>query len=261
MLAFGVISGSGLYDIPGLVITDTVSIVTPYGNPSDSYRLGRLSGKEIAFLPRHGANHTLQPHRINYRANMWGFKELGVERIISIGATGGISGEMKPGVIAVPDQIIDNTSGRLSSYYDKDEVVHIDFTHPFCNELRNHLIGASEGSGIECMKYGTYICTNGPRLETAAEIRAFAVLGADIVGMTAMPEAALARELEICFAGISIVTNFAAGITGEKLTSVEVVEMMRASSARLKSLLGVFFEREFPAPACSCRQTLKEAKM
>ena len=261
MPVFGVISGSGLYDIPGLTITDTAEIKTPYGGPSDTYRLGRLSGKDIAFLPRHGAQHSLQPHRINYRANIWGFRELGVERIISIGASGGISPNMKPGTITLPDQLIDSTSGRLSSYYDKDEVVHIDFTDPFCGDLRKYLVHASEGSDVKCINHGTYICTNGPRLETAAEIRAFGILGADMVGMTAMPEAALARELEICFAGISIITNFAAGITGEKLTSVEVVETMQASSAKLKSLLSAFFSLQFLPPDCSCRQTLKEAKM
>jgi len=261
MPVFGVISGSGLYDIPGLEISDTTEITTPYGAPSDAYRLGRLSGKEIAFLPRHGARHSLQPHRINYRANLWGFRELGVDRIISIGAVGGISSDMKPGTIALPDQLLDHTGGRDSTFYDRDEVVHIDFTEPFCRDLRSYLMRAAEDSGVEYLGHGNYICTNGPRLETAAEIKAFGLLGADIVGMTAMPEAVLARELGICLAGISVVTNYAAGITNNKLTSSEVVETMQASSSRLKLLLAAFFALRFSSPECSCRNALQEAKM
>jgi 5'-methylthioadenosine phosphorylase len=261
MPVFGVISGSGLYDIPGLEITDSVKMRTPYGDPSDFYRLGTLQGKEVVFLPRHGSPHYIQPHKINYRANLWGFRELKAERIISIGASGGISSEMKPGTIAVPDQIIDTTSNRISTFYEEDEVVHIDFTEPFCPDLRSYIIRASEESGVRVIKDGSYVCTNGPRLETAAEIKTFSLWGADMVGMTAMPEAALARELEICFAGISIITNYAAGISGKKLTTSEVVENMHAATGRLKSLLTTFFGLEFSSPLCSCGQTLKEAKM
>mgnify|MGYP001108574852 CR=1 FL=1 len=131
MTMFGVISGSGLYEIPGLEIEDRVDIDTPYGRSSDRYLIGRLSGEKVVFLPRHGAGHRIQPHKINYRANIWGFRELGAKRLISIGATGGIRETVKPGAITVPDQIIDTTSGRLSTFYDGEEVVHIDFTEPF----------------------------------------------------------------------------------------------------------------------------------
>jgi 5'-methylthioadenosine phosphorylase len=261
MPVFGVISGSGLYDIPGLEITDSVKINTPYGDPSDFYRLGRFLGKEVVFLPRHGIPHYIQPHKINYRANLWGFRELNVEKIISIGASGGISPEMKPGTITLPDQIIDTTSNRVSSFYEEHEVVHIDFTEPFCPDLRSYIIRASEESGVLTIKKGNYVCTNGPRLETAAEIKTFSLWGADMVGMTAMPEAALARELEICFAGISVITNFAAGLAGKKLTTSEVVENMQAATERLKKLLQTLFGLQFSVPLCSCGQTLKEAKM
>ncbi|MEW6107914.1 MAG: S-methyl-5'-thioadenosine phosphorylase [Nitrospirota bacterium] len=258
---FGIISGSGLYDIPGLEIVDSVKISTPYGEPSDVFRIGDLSGKKIAFLPRHGIMHHLQPHKINYRANIWGFRELGVNRIISIGASGGISIGMSPGVIAVPDQLIDMTKGRPSTFYDEDEVIHIDFTVPFCPDMRNYILNAAGKAGVAVAGSGTYLCTNGPRLETAAEIRAFATLGCDMVGMTVMPEAALARELEICFAGINVITNHAAGIKAEKLTAKEVVETMQASSGKLKSIFKAFFAQDFPERGCPCAQALKNAKI
>jgi 5'-methylthioadenosine phosphorylase len=258
---FGIISGSGLYDIPGLEIAESIDITTPFGRPSESYRKGRLSGKEVFFLPRHGAGHRIQPHRINYRANIWGFKELGVEKIISIGASGGISREMKPGTIAVPGQIIDMTSGRLSTFYEDDEVVHIDFTEPFCPAMRSDIFEAAQQTDIGALKSGVYICVNGPRLETAAEIKTFSLWGADMVGMTAMPEAALAREAGICFAGISVITNHAAGIVAKRLTVTEVVKTMEASADKLRSLLKVLFASDFPSRSCSCKQTLDESKM
>src|SRR3990172_5842741 len=152
MPIFGVISGSGLYDMPGLEITDSAKLTTPYGEPSDAYRIGRISGKDVAFLPRHGSPHYIQPHKINYRANLWGFRELNVEKIISIGASGGISGALKPGTITVPDQIIDTTSGRRSTFYDKNEVVHIDFTEPFCPDMRNSIFRAAEQAGVPAVR-------------------------------------------------------------------------------------------------------------
>jgi 5'-methylthioadenosine phosphorylase len=261
MPIIGVIGGSGLYDIPGLEITDSAKLSSPYGEPSDVYRIGRLSGKEVAFLPRHGSMHHIQPHKINYRANIWGFRELGVKKIISVGASGGISGRMKPGLITLPDQIIDMTSGRPSTFYDEEEVIHVDFTEPFCRDLRNYLIRAAEQSKVGVGESGLYVCVNGPRLETAAEIKTFSLWGADMVGMTAMPEASLARELEICFAGISVITNYAAGITNRRLTTTEVVETMQAASEEIKLLLKTLISTDFRDPVCSCRGTLSEARM
>ncbi|MDA8431538.1 MAG: MTAP family purine nucleoside phosphorylase, partial [Nitrospiraceae bacterium] len=135
MPLLGVIGGSGLYDMQDLDISDTLKVDTPYGPPSGSYRIGRFAGMEAAFLPRHGASHRLQPHKINYRANLWGFRELGVRRVVSVCATGGINAGVPPGSIVLPDQIIDLTSGRMSTFYDGDEVVHVDFTEPFCPDL------------------------------------------------------------------------------------------------------------------------------
>ena len=153
------------------------------------------------------------------------------------------------------------TSGRDSTFHDEEEVVHVDFTEPFCPDLREHIFEASEKAGITVIRRGTYICVNGPRLETAAEIRAFSLLGADMVGMTGMPEAVLARELEICFAAISVITNHAAGISGEKLTATEVAKSMKASAENIKGLLKAFFARDLSTSGCLCGQALKDAKM
>lgn len=261
MPLFGIIAGSGLYDIPGLEIRNSVKLNTPYGEPSDEFRIGVLSGREIAFLPRHGSSHRLQPHRIPCRANLWGFKELGVKRIISFSASGGISRELVPGDIVLLDQVIDMTSGRETTFFDGDEVVHIDFTEPFCPELRALFASAAVQAGIPVVMKGASACVNGPRLETAAEIRAYGLLGADVVGMTVMPEAVLARELEICFASVTVVTNYAAGIRASRLTAKEVVEAMQMATEKLKSLTMAFFAGALPVRSCSCGQALKDAKM
>ncbi|MBI5102667.1 MAG: S-methyl-5'-thioadenosine phosphorylase [Nitrospirae bacterium] len=261
MPEFGFIGGSGLYDLPGLEKIDEVEVDTPYGKPSGSYRVGKLGGREIIFLARHGSGHTIPPHRINYRANIWGFRHLGVSRLLSVFAAGGISADIKPGDIVVPDQIIDVTGGRASTFFDEQEVVHIDFTEPFCPDLREQVAGAAERSGIPIARKGTYICVNGPRLETAAEIRAYSVLGADLVGMTAMPEACLAREAEICYAGLSIVTNYAAGISGRKLTVSEVKETMASSEVRIRTILEGLMRTDIRPPSCLCRETLSRGRM
>lgn len=261
MPEFGVIAGSGIYAIPELEIIDSVKVSSPYGEPSDHYRIGRLSGREIVFLPRHGSLHHIPPHRINYRANIWGFRELGVKRILSVGASGGISREMKPGSLVVLDQIIDRTSGREATFYDENDVVHIDFTEPFCPDLRKTLLASASQAGIHVLGKGTYVAVNGPRLETAAEIREFSLIGADVVGMTGMPEAVLARELELCFASVAVVTNVAAGIAEARLTTTEVVDVMKASTEHIKALIKTLFSRNPGEPDCSCSSSLKNARM
>ena len=261
MPRIGVIGGSGLYDMPGLTITDHKKIVTPFGDPSDTHIIGDFSGREVVFLPRHGSPHRIPPHKINNKANIYGFKELGAERVIAVSAVGGISPEMKPGTIVIPDQIIDMTKGRESTFYDGDEVVHIDFTEPYCPELRGSILKAGEKSGIDLKKSGTYICVNGPRLETKAEINFFSSIGADVVGMTAMPEASLAREAELCFVCIAVVTNYAAGITEKRLTVTEVVETMRETTKKVRRLLKEAFNLIPGKRGCACKDALKEARM
>ena len=257
----GVIGGSGVYEIDGVVIKEDKRISTPFGNPSDSYRIGEILGVEVAFLPRHGSPHHIAPHKINYRANIWGFKELGAERIISVNAVGGINPKLKPGDIVILNQIIDMTEGRASTFYDEEEIVHVDFTEPYCPELRAAVLTAGKKAGIALKENAAYICVNGSRLETAAEIKAFSLLGADVVGMTGMPEASLARELSICFAGIGVVTNYAAGISGNRLTTTEVVRTMAESSEVVKTLLERAFVSISHTRNCMCKDALKDARM
>ncbi len=259
-MRIGLIGGSGLYEIEGLEATKEVPVATPYGEPSPVYKIGTIGDKEIVFLPRHGIPHSIPPHKINYRANIWGFRHLGIERIISVSAVGGINKNLSPGDIVLVDQIIDLTLGaRESTFYDKDKVVHVDFTNPYCHEMRDFIIKASQNIGLPIKSAGTYICTNGPRLETAKEIRFFSLIGADVVGMTAMPEAALARELEICISGISVVTNPAAGISEEKLTVTEVIETMKKSTERIKSLIKEAIVTIPSSRNCPCKDALKDA--
>ncbi|MBS1111871.1 MAG: S-methyl-5-thioinosine phosphorylase, partial [Nitrospirae bacterium] len=262
MPKIGVIGGSGLYSIKGLVLKKRRRISTPFGKPSDQYVIGESGGTEIIFLPRHGSDHRIPPHEINYRANIWGFKKLGVTRIISISAVGGIKKGLKPGDIIILDQVIDMTKNRKSTFYDgKDGVVHIDFTEPYCSDIRRILMKAGKNAQVALKDGGTYVAVEGPRLETASEIRSFAILGGDIVGMTGMPEASLSRELEICYSGISVVANYAAGIKKKKLTTKEVIEAMGASAEKIKRLLKETFALIKAERACACREALKEARI
>jgi 5'-methylthioadenosine phosphorylase len=257
----GLIGGSGFYHIDGFHHIEVKRISTPYGDTSDEFRVAQLHNCTIYFLPRHGACHNIVPHKINFKANLWGFKELDVETIISIGAVGGIVRELKPGTIVVPNQIIDFTRARSSSFFEDSEVVHIDFTEPYCEETRQFIFKAGNLSHIDLHRKGTYVATEGPRLETAAEIRALKILGGDIVGMTGMPEAALARELGICFAAVTIVTNYAAGISGRKLTTTEVMEVMKTSTDKIKALLKETFTLLPSQKTCECKDSLKNAKI
>lgn len=261
MPKIGVIGGSGLYEIEGLRVKGVQRAATPYGEPSDAYRVCELADKEFVFLSRHGSPHHIPPHRINYRANIWGFMEMGVERIMAVSAVGGIKTGLRPGDVVIPYQIIDMTHGRSNTFYDKEQVVHIDFTEPYCRELRASFMLAGKRAAIGLKESGVYVCTNGPRLETRAEIRAFAAAGADIVGMTSMPEACLARELEICYGGIAVVTNEAAGMSESKLTAKEVVETMKMSAEIVKRLLMETLSLIPEKRECECRDALKEAGM
>ena len=220
MTALAIIGGSGLTAIRGLEIKRQQMQQTPYGEPSGPLTFGVLNGKEIVFLPRHGNPHVIPPHRINYRANIWALKENGIKNIISVNAVGGITKEMHPGRLVIPEQIIDYTSSRKHTYFEEniDEVIHVDFTYPYSEKLRKHLIEAGRKTKLKIHAGGTYGATQGPRLETAAEIGRMEKDGCDLVGMTGMPEAALARELELDYASISVVVNWAAGKSEGKIT-------------------------------------------
>ena len=224
-LDLAVIGGSGLYDFPGLENAERHTVDTPYGPASGDIVTGGFAGKCIAFLARHGEAHTLPPHRVNYRANVWALHSLGARRVIGVNAVGGIRGDMGPQVIVVPDQLIDYTHGRYTSYCDVDgaEVKHIDFSEPYTESLRRQLLAAARTAGIAVIDGGCYGATQGPRLETRAEIARMKRDGCDLVGMTGMPEAVLARELELDYACLALVANFAAGCGDEAEISIEEI--------------------------------------
>lgn len=210
---FAIIGGTGYDQLADFTPNRTEWIETPWGQPSAPVLWGDLYGVSIAFLPRHGLDHTLAPHLINYRANLWALDAIGVSRILALAAVGGISREMAPGCLMVPDQLIDYTHGRVQTYWepDSESVRHIDFTEPYDSKLRHQLLETAERLALPVLSHGTYAVTQGPRLETAAEIRRLERDGCDVVGMTAMPEAALARELGMAYACCAMVSNWAAG--------------------------------------------------
>ena len=214
MTIVAIIGGSGLTNLKNLRITRREVIRTPFGEPSAPMVYGQLSGRGAVFLPRHGPGHTIPPHEVNYRANIWALKETGVTKVIAVNAVGGISPDfLVPGSLVIPDQIIDYTYGRAHTFFGSEhkQVTHVDFTYPYCEELRKILIDAAKRAKLHAREHGTYGATQGPRFETAAEILRMERDGADIVGMTGMPEAALARELDLCYATLAFVVNWAAG--------------------------------------------------
>lgn len=223
-----IIGGSGLTKLENLEITRRQIVRTPYGEPSGPVTFGRIGAVEVVFLARHGYGHTLAPHEVNYRANLWALHYLGVTRVIAVATVGGITPELGAGTIAVPDQIIDYTWGRPSTFFEGAEqpVTHVDFTHPFDEETRRMVLDSAKAAGVPAKDGGTYAAVQGPRLETKAEIDRLDRDGATMVGMTLMPEAALARELKLTYAAIAVVVNPAAG-RGASATSVAMEEIGR----------------------------------
>ncbi|MFQ5816100.1 MAG: S-methyl-5'-thioadenosine phosphorylase [Candidatus Hydrothermarchaeaceae archaeon] len=252
-----IIGGTGIYD-PHVFTGKTERIMTSYG--AIDVMMGSLGGKKIAFLARHGAGHAVPPHKINYRANIIGLKGLGVKRIIAVNSVGCINDKFVPGDLVVPNDFIDLTKGRSSTFYD-DEVVHIDFTGPYCPEVRAALLREADKVENKIFDGGVYACTQGPRFETPAEIRMLSTLGADIVGMTGLPEAILAREQEMCFASVCTVTNYAAGISKKKLTAVEVKEIVEEGLEDMKRIISRAVELIPADRRCGCGEALDGARM
>ena len=235
-----VIGGTGLYKFPGLENVERREVKTPFGDPSGLIVLGTVQGKRLAFLARHGENHDLAPHRVNYRANVWALHHLGARRALGVNAVGGIRDDMGPRVIAVPDQLIDYTYGRLSSFCDIEgaKVEHVDFTKPYTASLRAGLLAAAKKAGIAVVDGGCYGATQGPRLETSAEIARMRRDGCDLVGMTGMPEAVLARELEMDYACLALVANWAAGCGGTASISLpEIFAHLEAATANVSPIV------------------------
>jgi 5'-methylthioinosine phosphorylase len=239
MTKLAIIGGSGFTRMQSLEITRREVVSTPYGEPSSPLIHGMYKGTEIIFLPRHGAGHTIPPHRVNYRANIWAIKHIEVDYVVGMATVGGIRNDMKPGSIAIPDQIIDYTWSRGHTFFENDlsQVTHIDFTEPYCQQLREALIAAADLAGLDIINNGTYGATQGPRLETAMEIRRMQSDGCDIVGMTGMPEAALARELGLCYAHCSVVANWGAGIGDGPITMSDIDMNMEEGMTKVYDLL------------------------
>lgn len=225
MATVAIIGGTGLSAIEGLQINRRAMVSTPYGEPSAALVYGQLSGTELVFLPRHGADHRIPPHRVNYRANIWALQQSGVRKVVAVAAVGAIRQVLTPGSLIIPDQVIDYTWGRAHTFFEEelDRVVHVDFTMPYCQELRDDLLRGAQLARLPVVSTGTYGATQGPRLESTAEIDRLERDGCDIVGMTGMPEAALARELGLCYATCAIVANAAAG-RGEGPLSMSDIE-------------------------------------
>jgi 5'-methylthioinosine phosphorylase len=244
MSRLAIIGGTGLSQLAELKLIKRDSLTTPYGAPSAEFITGELNGKAVIFLARHGNPHSIPPHKINYCANIWGLKQLGVANIIAVAAVGGITPEMIPAHIAIPDQIIDYSYGRKHTFFedDNDPVTHIDFSYPYCQTLRSKLIHAAKQASVQICPIGTYGCTQGPRLETAAEIKRMEQDGCDLVGMTGMPEAVLAKELGINYATISVIANWAAGKTEGEITMAEIEQNLHKGMANAAELLKMVVE-------------------
>lgn len=252
-----VIGGTGLETL--LKDVEQIRIGTPYGLPPP-ISTGEVDGKLVAFLPRHGGHHTVPPHKVNYRANIYALREIGVERIFATNAVGAINLEFKPGDLVVPHDLIDFTKLREVTFYDEGQVTHVDVSQPYCPEIRTFLVKMAKERNERVWGQSVLVCTEGPRFETPAEIEMFRRLGCDIVGMTGSPEAVLARELEMCYATICFVSNMAAGIQ-ERLTASEVTEVAKQRMPIIQQILREAIKHLPKDRHCSCAQALKEARL
>jgi len=243
MSKLAIIGGSGITRLDGLEILRSEVVHTPFGQPSAPLTHGIFHGHELVFLPRHGATHTIPPHRVNYRANLWALRQVGIRKVVGVAAVGSINTAMAPGSIVIPDQIIDYTYGRDHTYFDDTltQVTHIDFSSPYCEVLRQELLASASTANIKAGAGGTYGATQGPRLETSMEINRLENDGCDLVGMTGMPEASLARELEMCYACCAVVANWAAGRNEGPITMQEIEEHLTEGMKKVYKILSKIF--------------------
>jgi 5'-methylthioadenosine phosphorylase len=258
----GVFGGSGFYSLlEGNV--EEVSIQTPYGPPSDTFVLGRIGETRVAFLPRHGSQHRLPPHAINYRANLWGMASLGVKRIISPAAAGSLQPHVKPGDFVVCDQLVDRTYGRAQTYFDGPRVVHVSTADPYCPELRELAVEVATAQDITVHTTGTVVVVQGPRFSTRAESKWFSSQGWEVINMTAYPEVALARELEMCYVSIALITDYDAGLEGhadiEAVTVENVIRVLNANNERVRGVIEVLAQRIPAERDCPCSRALQFA--
>jgi len=254
----GIIGGTGLYDPKLLKNIEEVTVDTPYGAPSDAITIGELSGRHVAFLPRHAKKHMIRPTDVNSRANIFALKKLGVQRILAPSAVGSLKEDYKPGDIVFVDQFIDRTTKREQSFYTDKKVCHISVAEPMCPEMRQTLIAIAKDVGIRAHDTGTYVCIEGPRFSTKAESRLFRSWGADVIGMTLVPECVLAREAELCYASISTVTDYDVW-KDHPVCADEVVATMKASVEKVKRIILEAVARLPKERGCECKNALKSA--
>ena len=256
----GIFGGTGIYDSGLLKESKEITVDTPFGKTSDSITVGTFKDKKIAFMPRHGKKHNIPPHQINFRANIWAFKEMGIKRIIAPSAVGSLNQELKPGDFVLPSQFIDFTKSREYSFYDEGKVIHISVADPFCPELQNAVSSAADKLNIALHKNCTYICIEGPRFSTRAESKFYKdVIGADVIGMTLVPECQLAREAQMCYVSISTVTDY--DVWAEKpVTAKEVIETLSRNVEKTKKILTMLPEFISQKRNCACEEALAEAE-
>ena len=256
----GIIGGSGLYSMPGFEAHEEHLIGTPFGDPSDKFVVGKLAGKEVAFLARHGRGHRISPSELNFRANIWAMKSLGVERILSLSAVGSLKEEHKPLDFVIPDQFVDRTRGRISTFFGEGLVAHISFAHPICPQLSRVAHEAAGDAGIRAKQGGTYLCMEGPAFSTLAESKLYRSWGMDVIGMTNLQEAKLAREAEICYVTIAMVTDYDCWHPHHDAVTVEEIVGVLTKNAENACRLIASAVRAMPEDReCKCGSALKHA--
>ena len=252
----GIIGGSGLYNL--IKGGRSLDIETPYGKPSDRVEVGEIGGVEVAFIPRHGKHHTIPPHAVNYRANMWALKSIGVERVLAINAVGSLKEQYKPGEMVFPDQFIDFTKSRKLTFFDGPEVFHVSAADPFCSDMTSELVSSAKKAGYSHHDRGTYVCIEGPRFSTRAESRMFRQFG-DIIGMTLVPEINLAVEQSMCYSMIATVTDF--DVWSDKpVDASEVMKIMKENEEKVSSLVEMSVKGFNRERRCNCSRSLENAK-
>jgi 5'-methylthioadenosine phosphorylase len=256
----GIIGGSGLYDMAELTDRKEISIATPFGDPSGPYVLGTVRGQRVAFLSRHGVGHRLMPSELNFRANIYGFKTLGVERILSASAVGSLKLEYPPQDIVIPDQFFDRTRGRVSTFFGRGLVAHVSFAHPVCGDLSRTAHEAALAVGARAHLGGTYVCMEGPQFSTLAESRLYREWGMDVIGMTNLQEAKLAREAEICYATLALVTDYDCWHPEHDSVTVDMIVANLIQNARVaQAIIAETVGRLEPARTCPCATALAHA--
>jgi 5'-methylthioadenosine phosphorylase len=254
----GIIGGTGVYDPDIIENAREVKVYTPYGAPSDMVTLGKYKDRKVAFIPRHGKGHRIPPHRINNRANIWAMKELGVGSIVASSAVGSLRQDYHPGDFVLTDQFIDRTRKRADTFYEEGQLCHISSADPICKELHAYYKRQAEQLGLQIHWEGTYVCIEGPRFSTRAESRLFRQWGADIIGMTLYPECILAREAEICYVSVAMVTDYDVW-ADNPVSTAEIIETMGSNSANFKKLIMESIADMPDNPDCSCRKALENA--